>query len=154
MTTYLKLLLPRFAGSAKIAICERRTSASSAAIAIPVTGKSKGKRSRCSSSLLYRVAGSGIGGRTVPSFRLALAEEESEWKVYRQHLDKSERRDFDNMFAIPRLYLSACSGAVKLVRIYPVYMSIALHHYKELLQMAEELGLRKEEEIFFNVAKP
>jgi hypothetical protein len=90
-------------------------------------------------------------GRTVPSFRLALAEEESEWKEYRQHLDRSERIDFDNMFAIPRLYLSACSGAVKLVRVCPVFMSIAFHHYKELLQMAEELGLHKGE--IFNVAK-
>jgi hypothetical protein len=90
-------------------------------------------------------------GRTVPSFRLALAEEESEWKQYRQHLDKPELTDFDDMFAIPRLYLSACSGAVKLVRVCPVFMSIALHHYKELSQMAEELGLRQEE--IFNVAK-
>jgi hypothetical protein len=92
-------------------------------------------------------------GRTVPSFRLALAEEVSEWKEYRQHLDKSERADFDNMFAISRLYLSACSGAVKLVRVCPVFMSIAFHHYKELLQMADELELRKEEEGCSNVAK-
>lgn len=90
-------------------------------------------------------------GRTVPSFRLALAEEESEWKQYRKHLDKSERKDFDDMFAIPRLYLSACSGAVKLVRVCPVFMSIALHHYKELSQMAAELGLENRE--IFNVAQ-
>ena len=90
-------------------------------------------------------------GRTVPSFRLALAEEESEWKQYRHHLDKSERAEFDNMFAIPRLYLSACSGAVKLVRVCPVFMSIAFHHHKELLRMADELGLQKEE--IFNIAK-
>jgi hypothetical protein len=83
-------------------------------------------------------------GRTVPSFRLALAEEESEWKEYRKHLDRSERKDFDDMFAIPRLYLSACSGAVKLVRIFPVFMSIAFHHYKELSEMAQQLGIREE----------
>jgi hypothetical protein len=80
----------------------------------------------------------------VPSFRLALAEEESEWKEYRKHLDRSERKDFDDMFAIPRLYLSACSGAVKLVRIFPVFMSIAFHHYKELSEMAQQLGIREE----------
>jgi len=90
-----------------------------------------------------RVAG-GIVGRTVPSFRLALAEEESEWKEYRKHLDKSERKDFNDMFAIPRLYLSACPGAVKVARIFPIFMSIALHHYKELSQMAEELGVKEE----------
>lgn len=46
-------------------------------------------------------------GRTVPSFRIALADEESEWKDYRKHLDNSERKDFDDMFALPRLYVSA-----------------------------------------------
>jgi hypothetical protein len=86
-------------------------------------------------------------GRTVPSFRLALAEEESEWKVYRQNLGKSERKDFDEMFAIPRLYLSACSGAVKLVRIFPIFMSIAFHHYKELSQIAKEFGIGVGEDI-------
>jgi hypothetical protein len=90
-------------------------------------------------------------GRTVPSFRLALAEEESEWKQYRKHLDKSERKDFDDMFAIPRRYLSACSGAVKLVRVCPMFMSIALHHYKELSHMAAELGLENRE--IFSVAQ-
>jgi len=83
-------------------------------------------------------------GRTIPSFRLALAEEESEWRDYRKHLDKAERKDFDDMLAIPRLYLSACSSAVKLARIFPIFMSIAFHHYKELSQMVEMLGLEKE----------
>jgi hypothetical protein len=87
-------------------------------------------------------------GRTVPSFRLALAEEESEWRDFREHLDKAERKEFDDMFMIPRLYLSACSGAVKLVRIFPIFMSIAFHHYKELLQMVEQLGLEKEEILY------
>ncbi len=91
-------------------------------------------------------------GRTVPSFRLALAEEESEWKEYRNHLDKSERKDFDDMFAIPRLYLSACSGATKIVRIFPIFMSIALHHYKELSQMSKDLGLVVVETLY--VAEP
>ncbi len=82
-------------------------------------------------------------GRTVPSFRLALAEEEAEWKVYREHLDKSERKDFDEMFAIPRLYVSACSGVTKLVRICPIFMSIVFHHYRELKSIAEQLGVRE-----------
>ena len=34
-------------------------------------------------------------GRTVPTFRWALAQEESEWKLYRNHLPKNERKDFD-----------------------------------------------------------
>jgi hypothetical protein len=73
----------------------------------------------------------------VPSFRLALAEEESEWKDYRSHLDKRARKDFDDMFAMPRAYLSACSGAVKLVRLNPIKTSIVLHHFMELKAIAK-----------------
>jgi hypothetical protein len=77
-------------------------------------------------------------GRTVPSFRLAQAAEESEWKEYRRQLDKAVRKDFDDMFAIPRLYLSACSGAVKLVRLDPIKTSIVLHHFIELKAIAKK----------------
>jgi hypothetical protein len=90
-------------------------------------------------------------GRTVPSFRIALAEEETEWKEYRRYLGKSERKAFDEMFAIPRLYLSACFGAVKLAIIFPVFMSIAFHHYKDLSPMAEQLGVKEE---ILSVAEP
>ncbi|MFL6309726.1 MAG: hypothetical protein ACJ70Z_07565 [Nitrososphaera sp.] len=84
-------------------------------------------------------------GRTVPSFRLALAEEKSEWKDYRAPLDRSERKDFDEMFEVPRLYISACSGAVSLVRIHPIFISIAFHHYKELMEIAKQIGVLREQ---------
>jgi hypothetical protein len=71
-----------------------------------------------------------------------LAEEESEWKDYRKYLDKGVRKDFDDMFAIPRLYLSACSGVVKLVRFDPIRLSIVLHHYMELKDIARKRELR------------
>jgi hypothetical protein len=48
-------------------------------------------------------------GRTIPSFRIALTIEEGEWKPFRNALDKSDRKKFDEMFDIPRLYISACS---------------------------------------------
>jgi hypothetical protein len=83
-------------------------------------------------------------GRTIPSFRLALAEEEIEWKDYRKHLDDRERKDFDDMFEIPRLYISACSGSVSLVRIYPIFISIIFHHYKELMEIAQQIGVREQ----------
>jgi hypothetical protein len=34
-------------------------------------------------------------GRTVPSFRIELAEEKKEWKPFRDALDKSERKKFE-----------------------------------------------------------
>jgi hypothetical protein len=82
-------------------------------------------------------------GRTIPSFRIALAEEESEWKEYRQYLGKKDRKHLDSMFAIPRLYISACSCAVRPVRIYPVFFSILLHHYIDLMQMSQAHGVRE-----------
>ena len=81
-------------------------------------------------------------GRTIPSFRLALAEEQSEWSEYRKYLDKKDKQAFDEMFATVRLYISACSNAVKPARIYPIFISIMLHHHLELTRMAEQLGLK------------
>jgi len=68
-------------------------------------------------------------GRTIPSFRLALEMEKHDWKPFRNELDKSDRKQFDEMFDIPRLYTSACSYAVQPVRLCPILMSI-LHHFK------------------------
>jgi hypothetical protein len=49
-------------------------------------------------------------GRTIPSFRIALEMEKAEWKPFRNALDKSDRKKFDEMLLdIPRLYTSACS---------------------------------------------
>ncbi|HJU33513.1 MAG TPA: hypothetical protein VJ695_00170 [Nitrososphaera sp.] len=84
-------------------------------------------------------------GRTIPSFRLALAEERSEWGNYRKHLDRSEIKDFEDMFEIPRLYISACSGATSLVRIHPIFISIIFHHYKELMEIDQQIGVMREQ---------
>src|SRR5215212_4277533 len=78
-------------------------------------------------------------GRTIPSFRIALEMEKEDWKPFRNALDKSERKEFDDMFDIPRLYLSACSNSVQLVPLHPIIMSILFHHYKELTQLLSEV---------------
>ncbi len=41
-------------------------------------------------------------GRTIPSFRIALEMEKKEWKLFRNALDKKDRKDFDEMFEISR----------------------------------------------------
>ncbi|HZA61829.1 MAG TPA: hypothetical protein VE573_03060 [Nitrososphaeraceae archaeon] len=78
-------------------------------------------------------------GRTVPSFRLVLAMEKKEWKTFRNALDKSERKEFDEMFDIPRLYISACSNSVQLVPLHPIIISILFHHYEELKKCISEI---------------
>ncbi|MDQ3902295.1 MAG: hypothetical protein M3247_01385 [Thermoproteota archaeon] len=78
-------------------------------------------------------------GRTVPSFRNVLEEERREWKVYRNALDKSERKAFDEMWDIPRLYITACSNSVSLVPLHPIAMSILFYHYKELMEVSKQI---------------
>jgi hypothetical protein len=78
-------------------------------------------------------------GRTIPSFRIALAMEKEDRKPFRNALDKSDRKKFDDMWDIPRLYTSACSYAVQPVRLYPILMYILLHHFKELTECIKEV---------------
>ncbi|MDQ3888217.1 MAG: hypothetical protein M3251_02985, partial [Thermoproteota archaeon] len=67
-------------------------------------------------------------GRTIPSFRIALEMEQAEWKPFHNALGKSDRKKFDEMFAIPRFYISACSYSVQYVRLHPILISIIFHH--------------------------
>jgi hypothetical protein len=73
-------------------------------------------------------------GRTVSSFRNVIEMEKREWKTFRNALDKSERKSFDEMWDIPRLYLMACSNSCQLVPFHPIVISILFHHYKELVK--------------------
>jgi hypothetical protein len=78
-------------------------------------------------------------GRTIPSFRIALAMEEAEWKPFRNALDKSDRKKFDEMFDIPRFYISACSYCTQPVRLYPILMSILLYCYEQLIDCTSQV---------------
>jgi hypothetical protein len=78
-------------------------------------------------------------GRTIPSFRIALEWEKAEWKPFRNALDKSDRKKFDEMWDIPRWYISACSNSVQYVRLHPILMSILLYHYKQLTECISEV---------------
>jgi hypothetical protein len=80
-------------------------------------------------------------GRTIPSFRIASVMEENEWKKsFRKYLDKSDRKVFDNMFSIARMYNSACSYAANPIRINLIFMSIIFHHYKQLTMISNQIS--------------
>jgi hypothetical protein len=71
--------------------------------------------------------------RTISLFRTSSMMEEKEWKSFRNSIDKSDRKIFDRMFSLSHIYNSTCSySAVNPVRICPIFMSIILHHYKQL----------------------
>jgi hypothetical protein len=76
---------------------------------------------------------------TIPSFRIALAMEKEEWKPFRNALDKSDTKKFDEMWDIPRCYISACSNSVQYVRLHPILMSILLYDFKQLTQCISEV---------------
>ena len=77
-------------------------------------------------------------GRTVPSFRIALHQEEAKWKKFRTALDRSDRDTFDRLFAASRLHISACMMAARPVRIHCIMMAMLLHQYGRLLALVEE----------------
>jgi len=71
-------------------------------------------------------------GRTIPSYRIAADREKRKWKSFREELDKSERKMFDEMMSYSRLYNSAGSNACRPILIHPILMSIIFEHYKQL----------------------
>jgi hypothetical protein len=89
-------------------------------------------------------------GRTIPSFRMASVEEQKQWKEFRQALDKKDRKVFDDMFLTSHLYNSACSFAAKPIRIHSIFMSIIFHHYKQLMEIKQELEKKKLMQIIHN----
>ena len=81
-------------------------------------------------------------GRTIPSYRIAIEMERNKWKIFRQRLDKKDRKIFDEMFSYSRLYNSGGSNACRPILIHPILMSIIFEHYKQLKKL-EALQLSK-----------
>lgn len=75
----------------------------------------------------------------MPSFRIVLAEEKVNGNPFATGLDKSERKEFEEMWEIPRLYVSACSNSVQLVPLQSIIISILFYHYKELMDCISQV---------------
>jgi hypothetical protein len=74
----------------------------------------------------------------------------------RNALDNKERKEFDEMWEIPRLYVSACSNSVQLVPLHPIAISILFHHYKELkecISEVEQIEKERETSVYSNNSK-
>ena len=76
-------------------------------------------------------------GRTVPSFRIALYQEEKKWRLFRATLDKKNKALFDDVFSTARLYISACMMVCRPVRLESIFMAIIFHHFKQILSLDE-----------------
>jgi Na+/alanine symporter len=49
------------------------------------------------------------------------------------------RKEFDEMWDIAKLYVTACPNSVQLVPLHPIIISILFHHYKELKECVNEV---------------
>ncbi|HYC26418.1 MAG TPA: hypothetical protein VEB67_00155 [Nitrososphaerales archaeon] len=82
-------------------------------------------------------------GRTIPSFRIAEAQEVSEWRPFRKALSKKDRMVFDQMLNSARLYTSASSAAVRTSKFEGMAMALIFHHHRTLARAvgaATEMG--------------
>jgi hypothetical protein len=74
-------------------------------------------------------------GRTIPSFRIASEMERWKWRMFRKFLDKQDRKVFNELLSIPRLYNAAGTMACRPVLIHVILMSIIFEHYKQLTKL-------------------
>lgn len=74
-------------------------------------------------------------GRTVPSYRMASEREKRKWKPFRERLEKSDRKIFDEMMSITRMYNVAGVSSCKPVLLNPILMSMIFQHYKQLNEL-------------------
>jgi hypothetical protein len=70
-------------------------------------------------------------GRTIPSFGVASEIEIRKWRSFRHALDKKDRRTFDEMLSLPRLYNVAGAMACRPIVIHLILMSIIFEHYRQ-----------------------
>jgi hypothetical protein len=76
-------------------------------------------------------------GRTIPSYRIATEIERIRWRPFKSMLNRKDRKLFDNMLNLPRLYNTAGMMAGRPVVFHSVIISILFYHYKQLLEMVK-----------------
>ena len=85
-------------------------------------------------------------GRTIPSFRIAEAQEAGEWRAFRKALPRRERRVFDQLLSEARLYTSASSAAVRTSRFEGMAMVLVFHHHRMLAHAMGRMSQSKSAE--------
>ena len=73
-------------------------------------------------------------GRTIPSFRIAEAQEAAEWRSFRKALPRRDRATFDEMLRSARPYTSASSAAIRTSKFEGMAMAVIFHHYRLLMR--------------------
>jgi hypothetical protein len=79
-------------------------------------------------------------GRTVPSYRIAIEQELSTWKSFRDALRKEDRELFDSLADQCRLFASAGGMAVRPIVLDSMFMCILLGHQRMISQLSERIS--------------
>ncbi len=69
-------------------------------------------------------------GRTIPSFRLLIDIEEAEWKQFRKYLCSQDKKIFNKLFSLPKLYCHCLSNLTNPIIIQSIFMAILFHNKK------------------------
>jgi hypothetical protein len=85
-------------------------------------------------------------GRTVPSYRIASESEITDWSKFKKSLRGEDRLGLQEIFRISRCYTSASSSAVRLFKYEGLFMSVLLHHFKQLEETASKVEEMKIQE--------
>ena len=86
-------------------------------------------------SLNSKIVNKQFMGRTIPSYRIASQMEIWKWRPFRKLLDKQDRKVFDEILSVSRLYSVAGTMACRPVLIQVILMSIIFEHYKKLTKL-------------------
>lgn len=79
-------------------------------------------------------------GKTVPSYRIAIEEEISHWKAFREALpSEAEREAFDAIMDLVRINAMAGSNACRPILFEPMALSILLGQQKKIQQLEKQV---------------
>jgi hypothetical protein len=85
-----------------------------------------------------------VMGRTIPSFRILLDIEKSSWSSFRKYLNRNDRKTFDILFYIPKLYCHSLSNLSKSIIIESILMINLFYSFKILKIMLKALTTKTE----------
>ncbi|HXT83133.1 MAG TPA: hypothetical protein VN704_02200 [Verrucomicrobiae bacterium] len=69
-------------------------------------------------------------GRTIPSFRILIDIEKASWLSFRKCLNNKDKKIFDILFNVPKLYCHSLSNLSKSTIIEPIILINLFHNFK------------------------
>lgn len=83
-------------------------------------------------------------GRTIPSFRILIDIEKSNWSSFTKYLNRKDRDRFDMLFYIPKLFCHSLSNLSKSIIFEPIMMINLFYNFKTLKIMPKTFTTKTE----------